>query len=211
MPVERAAMKVSRIAFVCLCGLATLCGCAKTEDEPAQANSKAATQPTATALTLNTDSAEPAPTASMMMIDRAQQWFGPARLRLTTSNGKVIARLYSDDPKDVLSGKETVNSFDMKMQLDGIADPADIAKAVWINRSSSMDRQDTPYGIFLDNQHEILQPMNVTISFQGKSPRVKAIVQGTFGLFHISDQMPHPAPVPVSVVGILDATVVEGK
>lgn len=61
---------------------------------------------------------------------------------------EVVARLYSDDPKGVLTGKETVNSYDIMMVLPDISDPAEISKAAWIDHSSSMDKQDTPYGIF---------------------------------------------------------------
>jgi hypothetical protein len=205
-------MKVSRFALICICGLGLVSGCAKTEDEPVQANSKATTQPASTDnQTVKAQSAEPAPTASMLMVNRAQQWFPPAKLRVETKDGTVVARLYSDDPKDVLMGKETVNSYDMQMVLNNIKDPADISKAIWMDRSSSMERQDHPrFGIFLDTEHEILQPMNVTVSFAGKGPRVKAIVQGTFALFHTSEQMPDAAPEIVSVIGILDATV-DGK
>jgi hypothetical protein len=206
---ESVAMKVSRFALVCICGLGLMSGCAKTEDEPAQTNSKATTQPvTADNSKTQSESAEPAPTASMLMVGRAQQWFPPAKLRIETKDGTVVARLYSDDPKDVLEGKETVNSYDMKMTLNNISDPADISKAIWVDRSSSMEKQDHPrFGIFLDTEHEVLQPMNVTVSFMGKTPQVRAVVQGTFALFHTSDQMPDAAPEIVNVVGVLDATV----
>lgn len=189
-----------------------MAGCAKTEDEPAQANSKATTQPVTTDhQPAASASAEPAPTASMLTVDHGQQWFPPAKLRMEKKDGTVVARLYSDDPKDVLMGKETVNSYDMLMVLNGISDPADISKAVWVDRSSSMEKQDHPrFGIFLDTQHEVLQPMNVTVSFAGNAPRVKAIVQGTFALFHTSEQMPDAAPEMVNVIGVLDA-VVDGK
>ena len=47
---------------------------------------------------------------------------------------------------------------------------------------------------------------DVRVSFSGQAPRIKVKVQGTFALFHLADQTPHP-PAPVSVFGILDATV----
>jgi hypothetical protein len=204
-------MKVSRIAIISICGLAMAAGCAKTEDEPVQANSSSTTQPTTAAKTQSNDadSAEPAPTASMMMVNRGQQWFGPAHLHLSTSDGKVIARLYSEDPKEVLSGKQTVNSYDMQMPLN-IADPSAISNTVWVNRSSSMDRQEHPkVGIFLDTQQEVLQPMDVKVTFIGDGARVRAVVQGNFAMFHVNDRMPMPGSAPdmVPVVGVLDATV----
>src|SRR5580704_17089204 len=44
------------------------------------------------------------PADSSLLIDQAQEWFPQAMLRLTTSDGKIVARLYSDDPSGVLSG-----------------------------------------------------------------------------------------------------------
>jgi hypothetical protein len=218
MHLERAAMKVSRIATICVCGpmilyLVMAAGCAKTEDEPVQTNNstKSTTQPAVTAIAQANDSAESAPTASMLMVNHGQQWFGPARLRLTSTDGKVLARLYSQDPKDVLSGKETVNAYDIQMSLE-ISDPSAISNAVWVNRSSSMDRQEHPkVGIFLDTEHEVLQPMDVKVTFIGDGTRVRAVVQGTFAMFHVSEQMPSSAPEVVPVVGVLDAMVDQGK
>ena len=95
------------------------------------------------------------------------------------------------------------------MVLPDISDPADISKTAWIDRSSSMEKQDTPYGIFLNGQQDVLQPMNVAVTFEGPAPRINVVVRGTFSLFHISEQTPNPAPAMVSVAGILDARVVE--
>ena len=95
--------------------------------------------------------------------------------------------------------------------MPGISDPADIAKATWMNPSASMDRQNSPYGIFLNNQQDVLQPMEVTVRFQGVAPRVKVLVQGSFGLFHMTDRTPLPVPAVVNVSGVLDTTVSVGK
>jgi hypothetical protein len=211
-------MRLTRITPALVCSLALIVGCAKSEDQPQAAANPPTSQPAASstgatpiAATPNQANIAPAePTASMLMINRAAQWFPPARLRLSSDkDGKVVARLYSDDPKDVLTGKETVNSYDIVMVLPDISDPADISKTVWIDRSSSMDKQDTHYGIFLNGQQDVLQPMNVTVGFQGQAPRLNVIVRGTFNLYHISEQTPNPAPTMVSVMGFLDARVME--
>jgi len=204
-------MRLKQFTPIYLCSLVLIVGCAKTEDGPAQATNAPATQPAAT------DNANPAPAAdraiepmaSMMMIDRAQQWFPPARLRLTNVDGKVVARLYSDDPKGVLTGKDTVNSYDLMMTLPDISDPADISKAVWVCRASSMEKPDKTFGIFLNNQQDILQPMYVTFTFEKNDSRVRAGIQGTFSMFHMSEQTPNPAPVTVNIMAILDASVLE--
>jgi hypothetical protein len=205
-------MRLTHITPAIVCSLVLIVGCAKTEDEPQPAKNAPSTQPAAVATpvaTILASTAPAEPTASMMLINGAAQWFPPARLRLSSENGKVVARLYSDDPKDVLTGKETVNSYDIRMVLPDISDPADISKTAWIDRSSSMDKQDTPYGIILNGQQDVLQPMNVAVRFEGQAPRMNVVVRGKFSLFHISEQTPNPAPAMVSVVGFLDAKVME--
>gem|GEM_PF-1504492 len=208
-------MTYRRITLAHVCSLALIVGCAKTDDSGGKGANGAATQP-AVGVSQPAQSgvaASPttAPTASALTIGRSQQWFPPACLRLSTKDGKVIARLYSDDPREVLTGKATVNSYDLVMVLPDISDPADIAKATWVSHSASMDKQDTPYGIFLNNQEDILQPLDVTVRFQGRAPKVKVLLQGSFGLFHMADKTPHPAPVLVNVIGILNTTVPGAK
>ncbi|MGD0767790.1 MAG: hypothetical protein ABSB42_06295 [Tepidisphaeraceae bacterium] len=207
-------MSLLRFTLVCACGLGLVAGCAKTDDGQPQAQGSASTQPAVAGnpgqTSPNSGLTAPQPTASMLKIDQSPQWFPPARLRLSAKDGKVIANLYSDDPRDVLTGDHSVNSYDILMVLPDISDPADLARTTWVNHSSSMERQDTPYGIFLNKnkQQDVLQAMDdVRVSFSGQAPRIKVKVQGTFALFHVSDQTPHPAPAPVSVFGILDATV----
>jgi hypothetical protein len=218
IPVSAAAFAGGKVAMrslitpACVCSFLLIVGCAKTEDAPQAAKSAPSTQPAAVANPPDMSASEmtPAePTASVMRIGAVAQWFPPARLRLTSSDGKVVARLYSDDPRGVLTGKDTVNSYDMKMVLPDISDPADVSGRVWAMGSQSMEMQDAKYGIFLNSQHDILQPMNVTVSFQGGAPRMNVIIRGTFSLFHISDQTPNPAPTMVSVDAFLDAKVME--
>ncbi|MGD0388688.1 MAG: hypothetical protein ABSC42_07005 [Tepidisphaeraceae bacterium] len=197
-----------RFTLICACGLGLIAGCAKTDDEQPQgtASTRPAVAGNSGQISPNSASAVAEP-ASMLMIDRSPQWFPPARLRLSAKDGKVIAHLYSDDPRGVLTGEHSVNSYDFLMVLPDISNPADLAGTVWVNRSASMERQDTPYGIFLNKQQDVLQLMYVTVSFSGQAPRVKVMVQGQFALFHVSDQTPHPAPAMVNVSGNLDATV----
>jgi hypothetical protein len=204
-------MSLLRFTLICACGLGLVASCAKTDDGQPQTQGAASTQPgvagNTTQISPNSGSAAAQPTASMLMIDRSPQWFAPARLRLSTGDGKVIAHLYSDDLKGVLTGEHSVNSYDILMVLPDISDPADIVRTSWVNRSSSMDQQDTKHGVFLKKGQDIYNPMDVSVSFSGQAPRIKVKVQGTFWWFHVSDQTPHPAPTPVSVFGILDATV----
>ncbi len=145
------------------------------------------------------------PTVSALLIDRREQLFAPALLRLTRSDSKVVARLYSDDPASVLSGKQIVNSYDLEMVLPGISDPAEISGAVWTSRAASSNRQETPYGIFLNSDRQVLQPMDVTVRFTGRPPTVNVFIKGTFWMYHADDT--ERAPMSVPVIGAVQAEV----
>ena len=166
------AKKLARITLACLCSFTVIVGCAKSDDLGGQAKNAAATQPSGNQSAASVTVPATQPSASVLKINGVLQWFPPACLRLSDKDGRVIARLYSNDPRDVLIGKETVNSFDLMMALPDISDSADIQKTEWVNQTSSMDKRDTPYGIFLNSQHEVLQPSRVTILFQGRSRRM---------------------------------------
>jgi hypothetical protein len=147
------------------------------------------------------------PSASFLFVDQREEWFPPAMLRLREQDGQVVARLYSDDPTDVLTGKQTVNSYDFQMPLPRISEASQIAKAIWIAHARSSDRVDTPYGIFLRDRQEVLQPMDATIRFRGASPKVWVLIQGTFWMFHTSEDASGYPPAMVQVRGALLASV----
>src|SRR5580700_3524642 len=172
-------MQFLRYRIIVILGLAAgLTACAKTQDTGPVAQNPPATQPASNVPA--SASAANAPSASMLKIDRAQQWFPPARLHLTTKNGIVVARLYSDDPRDTLTGKEIVNSYDIEMQLPDISDPEQITQTVWRNHSGSMEMQDSHFGIFLPGQSEVLQPMDVTANFEQDGSHLKVRLSGKF-------------------------------
>jgi len=204
-------MRTHRIILVAAALSSLLMGCSRDEGPDSTA---ATTRPAAGQDAQNGAMAaaavEPAggqPTASAMFIDQREEWFPPAMLRLREHGGKVVARLYSDDPEDVLTGKQTCNSYDFEMPLPQITRVSDIAHAVWIARAKSSDRVDTPFGIFLRNRQEVLQPMDATIQFRGKAPQVSVYIQGTFWMFHTSDDSSGAPPAMVQVKGALLSTV----
>jgi hypothetical protein len=186
-------MTLARFTWVCACGLALAAACAKTDEQQPQAKAPASTQP----------STEPA--ASKLTINHQVQWFPPARLRLSSENGGLVARLYSDDPRDIWKGEQAVNSYDFRMVLPDLSDPAQLVGSTWINSSSSMDTMDRQFGIFLNKQQDIYNPIGrVTATFSGQFPRVKVKLTGDFAWFHLGAQTPHPAPTLVAVSGSFD-------
>ncbi len=130
-------------------------------------------------------------------------------LRVSKEDSQIVARLYSDDPSGMLSGTETVNSYDLAMALPDIDDPANIAKAVWTSKSSSSDREDTPYGIFLNEEKQLLQPMDVTVSFAGHAPHITVRIEGAFREYSTNTEEMHAPPNIVQVMAVLQVTVPE--
>ena len=178
------------------CALLIL-GCGQSPSTPTtQASAAPSTEPTTQ------------PQASILMIDGQPDTFGPAMLRLTKTDGKLEARLYSNEPKGVLTGDETVDSYDFDMMLPDISDPAQIGQAVWTSKSPSSQEEDSPYGIFLNHQKKILQPMDVTVQFAGQAPDVRVIIQGMFWMYRTApdSSLGNTPPVMVRVIGSLETT-----
>jgi hypothetical protein len=203
-------MKLHRLILVFAALGAVLVGCNR-DDGPV---SSSTTRPTAgqnnQSGAVAAAAVEPAatqPSASFLIIDQREEWFPPAMLRLREHNGQVVARVYSDDPTDVLTGRQTVNSYDFQMSLPRITESAQIANAVWTAHAKTSDRVDTPYGIFLRDRQQVLQPMDATVRFRGKSPQVWVMIQGTFWMFRTSDDSNAYPPTMVQVRGALLATV----
>jgi len=191
------------IVLACACVMLTA-AC----DRGSDGSSTSAPPSTTTAVAVATTSQ---PSTSILVINGVTYNFPAALLRLTKSDGTIVARLYSDDPSGMLTGKQTANSYDFDMTLPDISDPADISKAVWVSRSTSMERQETPYGIFLNkspqiSQPMVLQPLDVTVRFDGAAPHVQVMIQGTFAEWRADDSTTAP-PLMVKVIGSLPATV----
>ncbi|MGA3068142.1 MAG: hypothetical protein ABSF29_14960 [Tepidisphaeraceae bacterium] len=148
--------------------------------------------------------------SSTLLIGDQPRWFGPAMLRLTQADGKIEARLYSNEPPGDLTGSEMADSYDFDMVLPDISDASDISQAVWTAKSESSQREDTPYGIFLNQQKTVLQPMDVTVHFSGQAPQVQVVIEGTFWMFGTPDEgtLVPPPPVMVRVIGSLAATTI---
>jgi hypothetical protein len=220
-------MKISRAIFLNVALFAgcsaLIVGCDRGENQPPPGPDAPATRPAidipattpanpGAMVAAAKDAATSQPALSVLVIENHAQIFASAMLRLSKADGHVVARLYSDDPRSALSENVAPDSYDFEMSLTDITDPADISKSVWTYASPDSDRQESPYGIFLDNQQTVLQPMNVTAKFLsdgqagGDGQHVEVVLQGTFRLFR-TDEVPAPPPMIVHVVGSVLATV----
>ena len=110
------------------------------------------------------DAVQKLPPIAMRIEDQRVE-FPPAKLRVGTSDGKVVALLYSDDPRDALKDEYAGNSFYFQMELDA-DDVKNFADSDWRFKATSNEQTDSPYGIFLEGHRKQLQPVDVTVQFE---------------------------------------------
>lgn len=96
------------------------------------------------------------------------QWavFPKARLKLEGDGTHLTALLFSDDPPEAIKDDYQGNSFYLPMALD-IDEAKDLASATWSYRARTSEREDTPYGIYLNGRKMQLQPYDVRATFAG--------------------------------------------
>lgn len=132
------------------------------------------------------DAAMKRPPVAMRIEDKRVE-FPPAKLRVGASDGKVIALLYSDDPKDALKDQYAGNSFYFQMELDA-DEVKNFADSDWRFKATSNEQTDSPYGIFLDGHRKQLQPVEVSITFEPAGGDETLItVSGKFLLVSVDD------------------------
>lgn len=149
---------------------------------PATAETAPATNPS----TQLSDAALKRPPIAMRIEDK-RIGFPPAKLRVGSSDGKVIALLYSDDPKDALKDQYAGNSFYFQMALDA-DEVKNFADSDWRFKATSNEQTDSPYGIFLDGHRKQLQPVEVGITFEPAGADETLItISGKFLLVNVDD------------------------
>jgi hypothetical protein len=175
----------------------TLFGCDRPKEAKLPAQEAAATAPMVEPATQPAATLPSAPPIAMRIEDRAVE-FPSAILRIGTSDDKVVALLYTNDPKDALKDQYAGNSFYFQMELD-VEEMKDFADSDWRFKSTSSEKGDTPYGIFLDGHRQQLQPVDVKISFEpAGGDQTLVSISGQFLLVHVDD-----ASQPSKVVQLL--------
>jgi hypothetical protein len=131
-----------------------------------------------------------APT-TFLTIDDTIVEFPTARVRLDKTDEGFVGLLFSDDPPAALEEGYVGNSFYLQMPLD-IADAKELSGAQWIHRSTTSDREDTPFGIFMEGRRWQLQPDDARADFHGDGSSLEVSLNGTFLLFD-NENPKHPA------------------
>lgn len=166
------------------------------------------TQPVSDATTTQPVAEAPAtqPAFSQLIIDGKPYTFPEAKVRVTQSNGHIVARLYTNDPKAALSDDYQGNHFDLQLRLDDIQVPQQVYMATWQYQAQSREYNDTPYGIFLQGMRYQLQPFQASARFLGTMMQVHIDLEGQFLLFDDADKS-GGGPKTVYVTGSLLAGV----
>jgi hypothetical protein len=141
------------------------------------------------------------PATSTLVIRNQPVTFPPARLVLQQREPNVTLLLFSDDPETAIKADYAGNRYYLEIELD-INDASHLAAADWHYKAGSIERADSPNGIFLEGDRQHLQPYDVNIVFTGVESRIMATMTGTFLLFHGREQR---APQLVLVQGALSA------
>lgn len=157
-----------------VCG--SVVGCERKPDGSPAASATA--PPTETPTTL--PATLPARPPSFIAIEQQPFEFPPARLSLQVRDGKVMALLFSDDPRDAINRNYLGHSYYLPMTLD-IGSVDELPDAVWSCRVSAADQSDSNAGIFLEGDRVHLVPTDVQVNFEPLDDReTVVIVRGGF-------------------------------
>lgn len=180
-------------------------GCDRDSDKPvtlttvrdAGAATRPATTPPATALPASR------PAISVLTIGGVEVKFPPARLILQQEKPTVELLLVSDDPIAALSPKFHGNRYCLTLPLD-ISEASLIVRTDMMARARSMERADSPDGIFLEGDRVVLQPFEWTVQFSENGPNgLTLAIQGRFLRFVEQVGQPVAQPNLVMVQGVL--------
>jgi hypothetical protein len=156
--------------------LAALIGCQR-EPQPA---ASATSQPATAASPPVTSPAALEP--SYLSIDGRPLAFPPARIRIDSDDGRVVALLFSDDPKDAVDGDNAGPGYYLELPLE-LKTPPSLDGAVHISQAASGDREESPFGIFLHGRRLTLLPDELRVEINGEAPAVQVDLVGVFTSF----------------------------
>jgi hypothetical protein len=158
-----------------------------------------------------TTAASTEPTSCLFNINGHMTLFPAARLRLESDGQRLVALLFSDDPKDALRDNYTGNSFYLRFDLD-VDSASQLADATWhyTAPSSGNSDSDSPYGIYLGGRKMQLQPYDFRGRFKCGDEGTELLMSGQFKILNDTAEhggpaqmVPVTADVPVRVEGDL--------
>jgi hypothetical protein len=141
------------------------------------------------------------PAVSVLQVGDRIVEFPRARLVIQQVEPTVSLLLFSDDPPEAIGPSYMGNRYYFQIDLD-ITDAAHLASADWVYRAGSMERIDSPNGIFLEGNDKHLQLYLVNMQFNRRGDEVAIVIDGQFTQYSGREDGP---PVGVQVRGMLVA------
>ena len=178
---------------------------AKSKTSPSPATEPATTQPDLSSAAPTTEPATQPATLSQLTIDGKLYSFPSPRLRVVKAGNKVLATLYTNDPKAAINDDYKGNRYYLLLHLDDIHEPQQVYTSVWQFKARSREYVDSNSGIFLEGDKYQLEPFDATARFIGDMLMVRVELQGEFLQFDQTD--PAVQPRSVFVKGFLLAPV----
>jgi hypothetical protein len=131
--------------------------------------------------------------------------FPAARLVAVQEEPTIELLLVSDDPAKALAPGYKGHRYYLTLRLPDISDLSQLRNADIMEKAQSMERADSPEGIFLNGDQFVLQPYEWTVGFSGNGPDALTLsVQGKFLLFSNTGRIaPGEGPRLVMVHGTL--------
>jgi hypothetical protein len=196
-------MTMERLAVFLAVSAALVVGCdrGKPANQPAHATT---IRPDGSAPPVEPTDTRPAsrPTTSTLLIADREYTFPAARLVLQQVDPTVDLLLFSGEARAALAANYTGNRYHLLFKLD-IEDIAKLGSADYVLKASTMDRMDSPDGIFLEGDKKQLQAHDIHVQFSQAGRDVRIEIQGLFLMFGGRDE--HAPPVLVPVQGVLTA------
>lgn len=154
----------------------------------------------------------------MLVIDGQPMEFPPAKLILETRDGRTVALLMSDDPREAINDDYTGNSYYLEVAFDEEIDT--LRDRVWHYQARSTERVESLNGFFLNGNRFELQPYELKIHFEHNPPHPATgaggdvvWISGTcyeYATRVVGQGLEHAGPAPprlVPVTGRIDVTI----
>lgn len=137
-----------------------------------------------------------------MIINDQPREFPAAKIKVKERNDRTVVYLISDDPPEAIDDDYIGNSYYLEIPFDEQLES--LAGQEWRFEAPSLDKLDTPNGIFLEGNRKQLEPYQVKVQFQRAGEQDLVWISGTFFQYDtIADREP---PKLVAVTGRLVVT-----
>lgn len=135
--------------------------------------------------------------APVFIIQEEHLDFPPGKLVLEDRNGRTVALLFSEDPPQAINPGYAGHSFYLELQFPELL--TEVWGQEYTFEAPSMERFDSPSGVFTHGNKWQLQPYQIKVEFRRVSGESGiAWLSGTFNRFSTRDEHAPAGLVPVT-------------